>query len=305
MNYWWVNHKQTYKAEVGGGYIWSPIKNKNNSANKSYTNLTETNIGDVIFSYAGAKIKAIGIIRQRYSNAPVPEEFGVVGEQWSKDGYLVKIDWEVLNSSFKPKDFIDDIKEMLPSRYSPLQQNGNGNQGIYLAQISAKLGEKLIEIINLENTYILPDLIQDQKEILDDQEQKEIENLNIPEQEKQQLIKARTGQGLYKRNLIKIEQFCRITDVSDLSFLIASHIKPWCKSDNIEKIDGNNGLLLSPHVDKLFDKGIISFSDDGELLIKKEAAKVFADWNLQKKNVGSFNSKQKEYLAFHRNWHKF
>lgn len=52
MNYWWVNHKQTYKAEVGGGYIWSPTKNKNNSVNKSYINLTETNIGDVVFSYA-------------------------------------------------------------------------------------------------------------------------------------------------------------------------------------------------------------------------------------------------------------
>jgi len=305
MNYWWVNHKQTYKAEVGGGYIWSPTKNKNNSVNKSYTNLTETNIGDVIFSYADTHIKAIGIVKNRCEEAPVPEVFGSVGAQWSKDGYLVGIDWEVLTKSIKPKDFIDEIKGMLPFKHSPIQQNGNGNQGVYLARISPELGEKLIEIINLENIYILPNLIEDEKEILEDQEQKKIENLNIPEQEKQQLIKARTGQGLYKRNLIKIEQTCRITGVSDLSFLIASHIKPWCKSDNVEKIDGNNGLLLSPHADKLFDKGFISFSDDGELLIKKEATKIFADWNLQKKNVGPFNKKQKEYLAFHRNWHQF
>jgi len=305
MNYWWVNHKQTYKAEVGGGYIWSPLKNKNNSVNKSYTNLTETNIGDVVFSYADTQIKAIGMVKNRHEEAPVPEAFGSVGEQWSKDGYLVRIDWEVLNKSIKPKDFIDEIKAMLPSKYSPIQQNGNGNQGVYLTRISAELAEKLIEIINLENVYILPDLLEDKKEVLENQEQQEIENLNIPEQEKQQLIKARTGQGLYKRNLIKIEQTCRITGVSDLSFLIASHIKPWCKSDNAEKIDGNNGLLLSPHVDKLFDKGFISFSDEGELLVKKEAAQIFTDWNLRKKNVGSFNRKQKEYLAFHRNWHKF
>jgi hypothetical protein len=36
---------------------------------------------------------------------------------------------------------------------------------------------------------------------------------------------------------------------SDHRFLVASHIKPWRLSDNSERLDGNNSLLLSPHVD--------------------------------------------------------
>lgn len=56
MNYWWVNHKQTYQAEVGGGLIWSPIKNKNSSTNKSYTNQPKPNFA-VIFWFTLVAIK--------------------------------------------------------------------------------------------------------------------------------------------------------------------------------------------------------------------------------------------------------
>ncbi|WP_270830506.1 hypothetical protein, partial [Aeromonas sp. QDB63] len=61
MAFWWVNHKQTYSAEVGGGYIWSPKTNRNGSKNQTYINLTLTRPGDVVISYAGGLIKAIGL----------------------------------------------------------------------------------------------------------------------------------------------------------------------------------------------------------------------------------------------------
>ena len=67
-------------------------------------------------------------------------------------------------------------------------------------------------------------------------------------------------------NVESIESECRVTQTADKRFLIAGHIKPWRDSNNAEKIDGNNGLLFAPHVDRLFDKGWISFSDQGEIL---------------------------------------
>lgn len=50
MQFWWVNHKQTFKAETSGGYIWSPKRNKDDSFNKSYENMTKTSVGDLVLS---------------------------------------------------------------------------------------------------------------------------------------------------------------------------------------------------------------------------------------------------------------
>ena len=58
IQYWWVNHKQTYKAELEGGYIWSPKENQNGARNQTYINLTLVRPGDVVVSYAGAEIRA-------------------------------------------------------------------------------------------------------------------------------------------------------------------------------------------------------------------------------------------------------
>jgi predicted restriction endonuclease len=125
---------------------------------------------------------------------------------------------------------------------------------------------------------------------------------DIGETEKLRLIKSRVGQGVYRKNLIKVEDKCRVTGLSDSNYLIASHIKPWGHSNDNEKLDGNNGLLLSPHIDKLFDNGHISFSNDGNMLISTRLnTDVLTIWNVNKVlNIGSFNRKQEVYLEYHR-----
>ena len=98
------------------------------------------------------------------------------------------------------------------------------------------------------------------------------------------------------------ERQCRVTGLKDRSHLIASHIKPWGKSDDKEKIDGQNGLLLSPHIDWLFNYGFISFSDDGVILISSKLNKETLDlWSIDmSKNVGGFLPGQASYLKYHR-----
>src|SRR5690606_37658579 len=90
-------------------------------------------------------------------------------------------------------------------------------------------------------------------------------NSNIPRTERVQLIKARIGQGLFRSRVSKIEHSCRVTGINDPRFLIASHIKPWSRSSNAERLDGSNGLLLTPNIDRLFDKGYLTFEDDGQV----------------------------------------
>lgn len=84
--------------------------------------------------------------------------------------------------------------------------------------------------------------------------------------------------------------------------LRASHIKPWRDSSNSERLDGHNGLLLTPHIDHLFDQGYISFTDSGEIILSgslsHEVAQAFGVRDLQP--IGRFNDAQKTYLAYHR-----
>jgi predicted restriction endonuclease len=129
------------------------------------------------------------------------------------------------------------------------------------------------------------------------------QNTKIDSTEKEQLIKARVGQGRFKSNLTDFENECRFTKVNDIDLLIASHIKPWSKCNtNEERLDGNNGLLLTPTFDRLFDKGLLSFLENGDVILSKDLSNdVIEKLSLESyTNVGSFNKEQSKYLSYHR-----
>ena len=121
---------------------------------------------------------------------------------------------------------------------------------------------------------------------------------------KQVLTTVRTKQDLFRRRLTTVERGCRITQVCDLRFLRASHIKPWAESDNTERVDRNNGLLLTPSADLLFDHGWISFRDDGRLMVSRDLpdeVKEKAGLDLREgRDCGTFNVNQVPFLAYHR-----
>jgi len=119
----------------------------------------------------------------------------------------------------------------------------------------------LLREAKADNVDAISFVEKDIEEIQELEVVEQINNAEIESTEKDQLIKARKGQGKFRQNVERIEKKCRVTGVVEKNMLIASHIKPWKLSSNIERLDGNNGLLLSPHIDKLFDLGWISFSD--------------------------------------------
>lgn len=97
---------------------------------------------------------------------------------------------------------------------------------------------------------------------------KEINNSSFAETEKESLIKSRRGQGIFRERLIKkYSSTCIVTGINLKTLLIASHVKPWSVSNNYERLSSENGLLLSATFDKLFDKGYISFKDNGQMIV--------------------------------------
>ena len=299
MAYWWVNQNQTYQHEVPGGYMWSPKTKANGARNQYYANMMLVQPGDIVFSYAGTRIRAVGVAVSGAYSSPKPRVFGAAGSNWSQDGWRVDVHYEEVDSPIRPKDFMPQIAPLLPTKYSPLQRNGDGIQSVYLAAVPDELGSLLVQLTRAPKLQIPAVVLDDIA--FDDVEQEFISNATLPETEKATMVLARRGQGEFRSRVQLVEKACRVTQVSSSELLIASHIKPWRLSDNQEKLDGNNGLFLSPHVDKLFDKGLISFTRKGKMLVSPQLSpEVLEYWAINPStNYGRFNADQSYFLEHH------
>jgi putative restriction endonuclease len=312
MRYWWVNQNQTYRQEQEGGYLWSPKSNANGGRNPFYETMREVAPGDIVFSFVDTRIAAIGVAISYCWESPKPTEFGATGDYWSDVGWKVRVDFALLKNRIRPADHIEVLRPMLPARYSPLQSSGRGNQGVYLTEVSRVFAEVLAGLIGAEaqlltgpNVVELPMQTGDDLDEWEQRIERQIEaNLSIPTTEKESIIRARRGQGLFKERVMEIEERCRITGVTDAVHLIGSHIIPWRDSTDQERLDGENGLLLTPSVDHLFDRGFIGFEGNGVLVISPVAHRPSLERmgipTNHQINVGSFTAKQKHFLEYHR-----
>ena len=292
MRFWWVNHNQTAVCEINGGFLWSPQEMRDGRRSHFYENMRRARPGDYIVSFANTEIGNYGIVSRLAIDAPKPEGFEDADayEDWAEDGWLVSVSWCPLDPPFRPIEHINQIRRYLPDIYSPIQNNGHGNQGAYLCEISQALFEILMELGHFD-----PE-IQIQNEIIG----------QLDETEAREVINARRGQGTFRRNVEQIMNRCRVTGLEDNRLLIASHIMPWraCQTSH-ERLDGSNGLLLAPHIDRLFDKGLISFERDGRLLVSDSLDEITIERlclrDVLERGVEAFSEAQDNYLDYHRN----
>jgi predicted restriction endonuclease len=133
--------------------------------------------------------------------------------------------------------------------------------------------------------------------------QQDIDNIildkTIPDTQKAMMVNTRIGQGRFRDDLIAYWQGCAITQYQNHSFLIASHIKPWAQSDNAERLDPYNGLLLLANIDKAFDLGYVSFNEKGRILIS-DYLEDYTTLGLDKDMSVLLSNKHQDYLAYHR-----
>jgi putative restriction endonuclease len=272
MRYWWVNQNQTFRQETAGGYLWSPKHNANGARNPFYESMREVAPGDLVFSFVDTRIAAIGIARSYCWESPKPTEFGSTGQYWENVGWRVNVSFTTLLNKIRPKDHMEVLRSVLPDRYSPLQPNGNGIQSIYLTELSEDFAAILAGLIGGEarslianaDTIVAVDkgriVTGDDLDVWERRlEEQVVGDATVPETDREAIIRARRGQGLFKQRVMRIETRCRITGVDNTSHLLASHCKPWRDSSNEERLNGENGLLLTPSIDHLFDRGFIGF----------------------------------------------
>jgi 5-methylcytosine-specific restriction protein A len=137
-------------------------------------------------------------------------------------------------------------------------KNGSNRIGIrfFLKRIGVSIP------VNPDQFTLLP-LNQDPHKILE---------LNLPTvTERSGLVTSRVGQGAYRKRIIhRWEYKCAVTKFNKLDILIASHIVPWSKASDQERLDVNNGLLLSPTYDALFDKHLVTFDNNGKIQLSEK-----------------------------------
>lgn len=133
-------------------------------------------------------------------------------------------------------------------------------------------------------------------------------DLPTAETEREAVVAARRGQGRFRKSLELLWTACAVTGCKNRALLRASHIKPWRNSDNHDRLYPYNGLLLAAHLDAAFDAGLISFSDDGRLLMHSsrlsaaDASALGIDPTMGLREVHPFH---KPFLAEHRRLHQF
>lgn len=299
MKYWWANHTEHSRSEIRGGYLWKA---------RSVKALSRAQPGDTIVSYAATLVTHVGIVTDYATGTPNPA-LANDGSLLGAMGWLLPVQWHRLQYPVRPKSHIAELTSHLSMRSQPLNpDSGSSNPAVQFTRISAGLYDAIVshsgEIGDAETA--LPLSLLSVRERLENSIEWQIKNdATLEATVKVQAILARRGQGEFRRAVAALEPRCRLTSVDNPSFLVASHIMPWRSCETAaERLDGNNGLFLAPHVDWLFDRGLLTFSDAGcpltsELLPTKDLDNLGLS-DLVRKSTPAFSAAQASYLSYHR-----
>jgi hypothetical protein len=202
---------------------------------------------------------------------------GVIS-QWANQAGLTKKNLSEVGSVTE----LQAIAEGLQNVQIYKERNEKG-KGMYRCALNAFVAYRERETPEL--------LEQDVEQILTDE--------NLAPTEKSTYISARVGQGRYRKDLIGYWEGCAVTGYRDIRLLVASHIKPWRASDNTERLDTYNGLLLLPNLDKAFDLGFITFTEQGRVIVSshlEQADKLGIDSGMRI----MLKEPHQPYMAYHR-----
>ncbi|HEX7999582.1 MAG TPA: HNH endonuclease [Pyrinomonadaceae bacterium] len=289
MAYWWVAQNRTYKHEISNGYLWSPLPNDFGNP-FHWANMGEVRVGDVILSYVKQQIYAIGVATSTAYESIRPFRRGP-GIGWKEEGWRVDVNFQQPPNRVLVPELASDLLAILPHKYSPLTRVGMGSQG-YLFRLPTQAALLLLDAAAIEEVPEIQNPIV--QGILESENSVTL---------KEALVLSRVGQGKFRQDLIRIwAGRCCVTGLAVEDLLRASHIKPWRDSNNRERLDPYNGLLLSPNYDAVFDKGYINFTDNGRIQVSSQISGEqlrMLDISLSVR-IDGLKEKHRSYLAYHR-----
>ena len=314
-NYFWININQTHLVERKGEYahqpyglIWipEPEETPNEPSPLSIAELIRP--GDIIFFYKEFQIQYIGKALNRCYSSKVPP---TLIEKGSKNGWRVDVDYaKRVNPPFAPKDHLPSLASFLADENVPLDSEGNPTRD-YLIHLQPDLGKLLLKLCHVE----LPDSTENDGPIttevkkwterqsltrlIADLEEIQI-NEDLDETQKLLFTDARLGKGKFLREVSKIYSECPVTGIQTSYSVAVCHIKPWRACSDKEKIDPLNGILLAKHIKGLFQMGMITFDQNGLILVSSYLKNDLRSFHLYLPLKIKFPAEVLPYLAWHK-----
>lgn len=273
MSFYWVNIGLSYDEVIKGNFLWAPLQGEKPIDEKDlskgmrirrydyWDNVGLVKAGDIIFGNVDRKIRfvAVAIADAFHDSRPKTRTF----KQWGFNGNKIRIEIFLLPTPLSVDGYIHDAFRDRYNKFSiptVFKSNGHVFQG-YMASISDAAGIDLLSMTDEIGAAAVE--TSDRLHSSGGGKTKKPAGATT----RQAIREARIGQGYFRQELITMWRACPVTGVRNPNLLIASHIKPWALSDDNERLDVFNGFLFSPHVDRLFDKGLIGFSNAGNILI--------------------------------------
>jgi len=314
MQFYWVNLGATFKEVLDNKFLWAPLysktlKDKDDPSKgmrikhfSHWDNVADVRKGDVIFCNYSREIQFIAVAKSDSYNADQPKTRAF--SEWEARGNKIDVEIVPLQNSIS----IDgEISDLFSSRFNKgsnpkvITTNGTVFQG-YLASIPVGAAMVILKCAGETEQLIInkSDFFAKRPGVSVSQE-----GSNKPTVRKA-IADARIGQGKFRKDLIRYWESCPITNLRNKDLLVASHIQPWAISSDRERLDPFNGLLLAVHIDRLFDKGLISFDDSGKIIISDLLSSQDArTLGINSKLTIPITREHMEYLKKHRELFNF
>lgn len=261
-----VMQGRTYPEEKNLGILWSLQLDTAGNPQHFWERMKEIDEGDRIFHYVKGDIVAISVAKTGYREERKPAIIDLPGSE-EENGYLVETDYYEFEKPLTILNAFDEILPLLPIKYSPFQENANGNQG-YLYPCNEELSIKLVELVGDLNVY---EIDEEQLEFVMGTVRRTEHDFLTPilaETEAEAKTIVRLGHQRFRHELMPLwDHKCALCGIGLTELLQASYAKPWKDSTNSERIDPNNGILLCRNHDALYNNGLIAFDGQGKIHI--------------------------------------
>lgn len=289
---------ETYQEERELGIISSPQKDSGGQVPHSWIRMKEVNKGDRIFHYVKGNIVAISVAKTGCQ--VIAKNLDMNSSQHSDNGYLVELEYYELEEPLNIFLKFNEISSLLPIKYSPFHQDGNGNPG-YLYPCNEQLVIKLLELIRDLNIYRVD---EEQLELAIGTVRRTERNTFIPmiaEMESEVKLMIRNDQKKFREDILPLwKNKCALCDIELPALLQASRSKPWKDSTHIERVDPYNGLLLCCNHSALYNNGYIAFDGQGRLHISSSISEdEYLIYNIYPKKKIARYEDNKPYFKWH------
>ena len=288
MAFWIVYQGNSFKRSRAGGYLWAPKVGKIGQSHAYWTNMTRVQPGDLVFSGVDNAIRAVSQVTDPAYDAKRPDPRDA--EHWDENGWRLDVAYTDLPAPLFYESWVPAIAAELPARHSPFSSAGRPVQG-YLFELAPAAGEYILQLVSAQGVDLSYAAMQ-------------AASTPAGETVRDALVKARIGQGQFRADLLKRwGGRCAATGLDRAELLRASHIKPWSSSNNAERLDPDNGLLLAAAYDATFDALLISFRADGSIILAPDfppATAAIAGVSTDVK-LPPLSPETRSYLAAHRN----